>query len=167
MNTLPLDILCTMFNLPCRHCSTEHKTEIVREGTIADMNFKKHEVIVDLGQYCNNHAIGQSGWIKDMSSCPIIDDIIRWVVHRGNMKPVPQTPEKPKVRKKRTTHTVKPVKKSTRVKSRIARTVKVSKSKPLKKSTVVKKERVVKKAKGVDKGNGKNRRTAQSSIIQL
>ena len=163
----PIDIVCTMFNLPCRHCSNEHKNEIVREGTIADMNFKKNEVVVDLGLYCNNHPIGQSGWIKEMSSCPVIDDVMRWVVCRDNMKPAPQIPEKPKVRKKRTTRIVKPAKKPTRVKSRTARTVKVSKSKPLKKSIIVKKERVVKKEKGVGKGNGKSRRTTLPNIIQL
>ena len=162
----PIDIVCTMFNLPCRHCSNEHKNEIVREGTIADMNFKKHEVVVDLGLYCNNHPIGQSGWIKDMPSCPIIDDVIRWVVYRGNMKPLSQMLENPKVRKKRTTRIVKPAKKPTRAKSHIARTVKVSKSKPLKKSTTVKKERVVKKGKGVKK-IGKNRRKILPNTIQL
>lgn len=70
--TLPLTI-CTLFKQPCRHCSEEHKLEIVREGTIANMNFKKHEKVVALGQYCNDAGM----WVADMHYCPVV-----WGNHR-------------------------------------------------------------------------------------
>jgi hypothetical protein len=67
MKPVPLTV-CTMFEKPCRHCSNENKLEIVREGTIADMNFKKHEKIVPLGQFCNDAG----KWIADMHYCPVV-----------------------------------------------------------------------------------------------
>ena len=79
--------ICTMFNLPCRHCSNERKNDIQREGNLAEQNFKKTVAVIDLGQYCNNHPIEQSGWIREMSSCPVIDDIIRWGMYRSSILP--------------------------------------------------------------------------------
>jgi hypothetical protein len=145
-----VNIICPMFGLSCRHCSEEYSynpyTEIKRDPiTKIFIPVKTGMKKTPLGLWCNDAG----AWVNEMQYCTVI-----W----GNANVRERKPEKKKV-KKRTTPIVKPVKKHTLEKSRIARSVKASISKLSKKNTTVKKERGVK--------GGTIKKTKLPDIIQL
>jgi hypothetical protein len=119
--------ICKMFNLACRHCSEEKRNDIQREGNLVDQNFKKTVAVIELGQYCNDFG----GWVEDMRYCPVI-----W----GNTRKEQKTLEG-MVGVKRTTRTVKPVKKHMPGKSRTAQSVKAFNSRQLKKRSTTRKHK--------------------------
>jgi hypothetical protein len=108
-----------MFGDVCPHCSNETTT---RPFTKVEKNPKtklfepkglgRHTTI--LGQWCNNHPIGSTGWVENMHYCPS-----RWGSYRGGIKI--------------------PISKQKAVKKRVVEVVVKKKTAPLKKKNVGKK----------------------------
>jgi hypothetical protein len=132
------NIICTLFNTPCRHCSREHAfrpyTKIVKDTTglfkpvgIGNMN-------VDLGLYCNDAG----EWVDRMSFCPVKWDKANYadVMAEYNAK---QEKERIKEEKKKSR---KKVVKVPVVKKRLTGVIK---PKPQKKKVVTKPKKVIKK----------------------
>lgn len=66
---------CPMFNEKCRFCSIEYTTRSFtrvekdpRTGLFKPIGQGTKRV--EIGDYCNNHPIGHTGWIADMHVCP-------------------------------------------------------------------------------------------------
>lgn len=87
--------ICPMFSDHCRHCSHERSrhpcTWIVRDGSVYKP-VRTGTIVRELGEFCNNHPIGSTGWVKDMVRCPV-----RWL--RANPPQEHKMNEMPKKRK--------------------------------------------------------------------
>lgn len=68
-------MICPLTKTDCQYCSHESTTRPftrIGKNAVTGMydpkGMGKHRV--KLGAYCNNHVIGQSGWVSDILQCP-------------------------------------------------------------------------------------------------
>jgi hypothetical protein len=80
---MQLGTICPLFgDEDCRFLSQERTTrpftrleKDAHTGMYKPVGMGSRKVI--LGPYCNNHPVGKSGWIEEMTVCPA-----RWGLHR-------------------------------------------------------------------------------------
>lgn len=130
------NIICSLFNTPCRHCSREHAfrpyTKIVKDTTGLFKPVGIGSMSVDLGLYCNDAG----EWVDRMNVCPIKWDKANYadmmVEYNINKEKEHVKEEKRKARNKVAKKVVKkPVKKP--VKKVVKKVIKKATKKPVKK----------------------------------